>query len=144
MGNLRSLQPKSAHQTFLTEQEYIDALVQRRGREGLGHPCINYDQTRCGADLPTTALAQIIERCVGYEKHRVTEFLNTSLKAIGNNDRVVIGNGPAVNNQSAVPVLCANYEAPFVFKGAFAFWSIAAALAARLVVGSELIVLRAK
>jgi hypothetical protein len=31
LGNLRSLQPKSAPQAFLTEEEDIDALLQRRG-----------------------------------------------------------------------------------------------------------------
>jgi hypothetical protein len=63
---------------------------------------INYDETRCGADLPSAGLAQIIERRVGHEEHRVAEFLNTSLNAIGSSDCVVIGNAPAVNDQSSV------------------------------------------
>ena len=59
LSDFGSLQSQSAHQTFLIEEEHIDALLQRRGRERLCYPCIDHDEARCRANLKPATLMQI-------------------------------------------------------------------------------------
>src|ERR1700730_11658785 len=60
LGDLRSLQAQSTHQTFLIEEEYIDALLQRGGAKRFCDDGIHHTQARGRSTLPAAALVQII------------------------------------------------------------------------------------
>jgi hypothetical protein len=113
LSDLRSLQPKSTHQTFLAEEEDVDALLKRGGAKRSRDAGIDHDEAWRRAYLKAATLSQIIQRRVSHEEHGVTEFLNTRLKAVGGGDCVVVTDSLAIDQKGPVTTLPARHKARF-------------------------------